>query len=129
MKSQKTEEARINVHDDVLMTETLAIRPPHLKGRDKSLWTKTEFERNALDKAKHRVKKYDMHFHTKPYEIIPVVAKLVVYLRKSNRGKSTFSFECKQSSVKNILLKFGKTLLKYSYNGKTYQPDELPFWK
>ena len=126
----------INVHDDELMIK-LGIRPPHLSLRDSSVWTKTPHEKKLLqsERRKHKEK---IHFHSVPHKSIPVLAKLIIHLKKNDKFPyTTYSTKCWQHDIPNIISKYyqkDKTganvclVTKYTYNGKTYNPDERPFW-
>lgn len=135
---QREEDRRVDVHNDKLMVE-LGIRPPHITPRDKSMWTKTPYERKILRLERHKYKG-DFHFHSIPQKNIPVRAKLVIYLKKNKKfPNTTYSTECWQHEIGDILLNYysknRKTerneclVAKYVYNGKTYSPDERPFWQ
>lgn len=128
----------IDVHDDELMIK-LGIRPPHAAPRDKSVWTRTQYEKKILksERCKH---KGDSHFHSVPQKSIPVRARLIIYLKKNKKfPHTTYSTECMQHEIGNILpnyymenykTKCNECLIaKYVYNGKTYAPDERPFWQ
>ena len=135
--SQNDEDFWVDVHDDAQMVE-LGIRPPSLAPRDLSVWTKTPYEERIL-KSLRRIYKGRMHFHSFPTKYIPVRAKLIVQLKHNKRfPKSTYSLECNMYEIGSILSKYYQwnkkdkgtecLIVKYSYNGKTYQPWERPFW-
>lgn len=135
--SQREEDRWVDVHDDALMIE-LGIRPAAPAPRDKSVWTKTPYEQRLL-KSLRRGSKERIYFHTIPGKSIPVRAKLVIQLKKNDKfPKTTYSTECWQHEIRSILLNFyqkdKKTgfneclVSKYSYNEKTYGPNEKPFW-
>lgn len=135
--AQREEDRWVDVHNDALMIE-LGIRPAMLIPRDKSVWTKTPNERRLL-KTLRRGSKGRIHFHSVPEKSIPVRAKLIIYLKKNDRfPKTTYSTECWQHEIRGILLNYyqrnKKTGLneclvsRYAYNGKTYGPNEKPFW-
>ena len=134
---QRDEDRWIDVHDDELMIE-LGIRPPHAALRDKSVWTKTPYEKRILrsERCKHKER---IHFHSVPRKSIPVKAKLIIYLKKNKKfPHTTYSTECMQHEIGDILFNYysrnRKTgyneclVTKYVYNGKTYAPNERPFW-
>ena len=127
----------VNVHDDELMVE-LGIRLPNLAPKDPSVWTKTPHEKKML-KSLRRTHKGRIHFYSVPRKSIPVRAKLIVQLKKNkNFPNTTYSTECWQHEIEDILLNYyaknSKTgyneclVSKYIYNGKTYVPSESPFW-
>lgn len=128
---QKEEDCWIDVHNDNVMREMGFMRPFNQAPRDKSVWQKTSTERRLLKNVKHSVRKEDMHFHSVPPKRATVRAKLIVQLKPNKVfPKSTYSQECLDTQVNNILERFqiidSKTgysrsvVAKYSYNGKTY---------
>lgn len=134
---QRDEDRWVDVHNDALMVE-LGIRPAMLSPRDKTVWTKTPNERRLL-KSLRRSSKGRIHFHSVPEKSIPVRTKLIIQLVKNDKfPKTTYSTECWQHEIKNILLQYYKRnkktgvneclVSKYTYNGKTYAPNERPFW-
>ena len=135
--TQNDEDFWVDVHDDEQMVE-LGIRPPSAAPRDLSVWTKTPYEKRIL-KSLRRIHKGRMHFHSSPTKHIPVRARLIVQLKRNKKfPKSTYSSECNMHEIGNILSKYYQwnkrdkctecLIVKYSYNGKTYQPWERPFW-
>ena len=133
---QREEDRWIDIKNDELMI-SLGIRPPHVKPKDKDVWTKTPYEKNAV-KMKKRGNKNTDHFYNVPVKHIPVRTKLIIQLKKNKVfDKSTYVTECWQHEIGDILYKYyvenktgGKDCLikKYIYNGKEYKPDEKPFW-
>lgn len=134
---QRDEDRWVDMHNDALMVE-LGIRPAILSPRDKTVWTKTPNERRLL-KSLRRSGKGRIHFHSVPEKSIPVRTKLIIQLVKNDKfPKTTYSTECWQHEIKNILLQYYKRnkktgvneclVSKYTYNGKTYAPNERPFW-
>lgn len=135
---QKEEDRWIDVHDDNVMHEMGFMRPFNQTPRDKSVWTKTPNERRLLRSVKYSHRNDDLHFHAAPAKRGTVRAKLIVQL-KSNKvfSKSTHSFVCLNTAIDEILGKFKVTdhktgfsksvVAKYSYNGKTYAPEERPY--
>ena len=131
------EDLWVDVHDDELMIE-LGIRPPHLVPRDPSVWTKTPYEKKLL-KSLRRIHKGRIYFHSVPRKSIPVRAKLIIQLKKNKKfPHTTYSTECWQHEIGDILFRYYQTnkktgfseslVSKYIYNGKTYSPNERPFW-
>lgn len=125
----------VDVHDDELMIE-LGIRPPHFTIED--LRTKTPNEKKLL-KSYRRIHKGKMSQGLSHRKVIPVRAKLIIQLMPNKVfSKSTYSTECWMHEIGNILLRYynwnnkeqrNECLInKYMYNGKTYKPNELPFW-
>lgn len=136
---QRKEDRWINVHDDNVMREMGFSRPFNQVPRDKSVWTKTPNERRLLRELRHSVK-LDMHIHSLPNKHIPVRAKLTIQLRKNKRfPKTTYSTVCWQHEIEDVLFKYywrnNKTgyseclISKYTFNGRTYGPNEKPFWR
>ena len=136
--TQKEESRWINVHDDDVMRKMGFNRPFIQTPRDKSVWQKTPNEHRLLKNVKHTAKKEDMHFHHIPSKRAIVCAKLIVQLMPNNIfPKSTYSQECLNTHISDILGKFQTTnpktgyckslVAKYSYNGRTYAPNELPY--
>lgn len=135
---RKEEDRWIDVHNDDVMREMGFFRPFNQAPRDKSVWTKTPNERRLLRELRHSVKR-DMHIHSIPIKRIPVRAKLIIQLKKNKKfPKTTYSTECWQHEIGDILMQYfwrnNKTgyaenlVLKYSFNGRTYGPNERPFW-
>lgn len=137
--SQREEDRWIDVRNDGLMIEMIA-RPKPQEPRDESVWTKTPYEKKMLRKVKHTSKHKDMHFHTTPVTIKWLRCKLIINLKKNKYfNKPTYSVECWQHEIPYILSKY-KILNKktgdsinivksYSWNGQTYNPKSLPFWR
>lgn len=137
---QQEEDRWIDVHNDDVMREMGFFRPFNQTPRDESVWTKTPYERRILQSVKHTYgKKEDMHFHSIPAKFIKVRGKLIIQLKKNKVfPKTTYSIECWQSDIPNILSKYTITnnklkitesiVAKYTWHGKTYYPGELPFW-
>lgn len=129
-------EDRVNVHDDELMIK-LGIRPPHVSPKDMSVWTKTPHEKKVL-RSERRKHKETIHFHSVPRKSIPVRANLIIYLKKNKKfPNTTYSTECWQHEIGDILLNYYTStksgnseslVTKYVYNGRTYAPNERPFW-
>lgn len=95
--------------------------------RDPDVWTKTPKEKKAL-KSLRKLYKKKMYFHIAPPKHIPVYGTLIVQLKKNNKfPNTTYSMKCWQHEIGGILEYYG-TVAKYSYNGKTYKPEERPFW-
>ena len=127
----------INVHDDAVMREMGFTRFERIP-RDESVWTKTPRERQLLKKLRHTLKGLDLHFHSVPSKRGTVRAKLIVQLKSNDVfSKSTYSQECLNTHISDVLEKFKvidpvtgwseSVVTKYSYNGRTYAPNELPY--
>ncbi len=138
-KAIQQEDRWINVHDDNVMREMGLFRPFNQAPRDESVWTKTPNERRLLKEVKYANRGKDMHFRAAPSKFIKIRGKLIIQLRKNKvYPKTTYSTECWQSDISDILSKYiianhklkisESAVAKYSWNGKTYYPGELPFW-
>lgn len=132
------DERWIDVHDDDVMRAMGFFRPFNQSPRDPSVWRKTPREREALKRVKTSWKHEDGHFHTSPRKQGCVRAKLIVQLRKNKEfPNTTYSFVCLNTAIDSILGRFlginpktgfPETLVaKYTYNGKTYTPQERPW--
>lgn len=122
---QKKKEESVNVHDQELMIE-LGIHPPYREIYD---FSKTLKEKADLLTYKHKDGRgfYTRGVYKKPYSI-PVYDKLIIYVKEDG----TRSINCGQSDIPGILFRLKKdkkTILKYQWNGRTYQSNEIPFWK
>lgn len=130
----------IDVHDDDVMRAMGFLRPFNQSPRDKSVWTKTTREREALKKAKSAYKRhshFDGHCGTAPRKTGLLRAKLIIQLKKNKEyPKTTYSYICLNTAIDDILDKFKvlnasgfrETLVsKYKFNGKEYRPDERPW--
>lgn len=103
------------------------IFPPSLILPD---FSKTDSEKMELVKVRRKFGRgfYNQKWsnHTKPY--IPVYGKLIIYAYK----EPTKSIYCNQADIPEVLWRIKKDpkrkVMKYSWLGKTYQPNELPFW-
>lgn len=127
----------VDIHDANLMIQ-LGMHPCFLKPKDSSVWTKTDSEKKRLKVLRKRFKG-SMHFHSVPTRPIPVRAKLIIQLKKNKKfPNTTYSTICNMHQISEVLSTFCQedptthimenVVAKYSYNGKTYSPSELPFW-
>ena len=122
---QKKKEESVNVHDQELMIE-LGIHPPYREIYD---FSKTPKEKADLLTYKRKDGRgfYTRGVYKKPYSI-PVYDKLIISVKEAG----TRSINCGQSDNPDILFRLKKdkkTVLKYQWNGRTYQSKEIPFWK
>lgn len=116
----------INPHDQEMMIRE-GLHPNYLILPN---FIKTEEEKLELKKMKRLLGRgfYNQKWssHSKPY--IPVYGKLIIYCYK----EPTKSISCNQSEIPDILIRIKKDpkrkIMKYSWLGKTYQPNEIPFW-
>lgn len=136
--TQGDEDRWVDVHDDALMIE-LGIHPRPATPRDPSVWTKSKQEKKIL-RTLRCTHKGRMHLGTSPRRAIPVRAKLIVQLKKNKRFPyTTYSTVCGMHQIGDVLNFFSQwdrknqvavnVVAKYSFNGKTYMPNERPFWK
>lgn len=102
------------------------IHPPYFKLSD---FSKTDVEKMSLVKERRKSGRgfYNQKWgsHSKPY--IPVYDKLILYVV----GEKTRSIVCNQADIPEILARIKsqkKEVLKYKWNGREYQADEIPFW-
>lgn len=146
---KQTKEERVNVYNDEEMV-ALGIRKPKVSPRDPSVWTKTLEEKAKARVAKNSIKTQFSTGLGQPSRSIPVYGKLIVYIKPSSKfcimdkktgkkiNKTVFSHKCGQSNIPTILSKYAEKdnklnmsyslVTKYSWNGKTYNPKEIPFW-
>lgn len=133
---QNEEDRWIDVHNDDVMREMGLWRPYNQAPRDPSVWTKTPNERRQLQAIKHRNRNEDGHFHDCPPKRTTVCARMIVQLKRNDKfGKTTYSFECLNTHIRDILSNFVvnengvavSVVAKYSYNGRTYAPNQLPY--
>ena len=136
--TQNDKDSWVDVHNDVLMVK-LGIRPCKAIPRDLSVWTKSKQEKKILQtlRCTHKGK---MHFSVPSRRSIPVQAKLIVQLKKNKQfPHTTYSTICSMHQIGDVLNFFhqldcrSKSIVsvvdKYTFNGKTYTPNERPFWK
>lgn len=128
----------VDVHDNALMIE-LGIRPRLATPRDSSVWTKSKQEKKLL-KTLRRTHKDKMRLSVIPRKAIPVQDKLIIQLKKNKQfPHTTYSTICSMHQIGDILNFFYQqdrqskvmvnVVAKYTFNGKTYLPNERPFWK
>ena len=128
----------VAVHNYALMVE-LGIHPSPVTPRDPSVWSKSKQEKKILRtlRCAHKGK---MHLSTPPRKVIPIRAKLIVQLKKNKRFPyTTYSTICGMHQIGDVLNFFHQwdrqnrmmvsIVAKYTFNGKTYTPNERPFWK
>lgn len=125
----------VDIRNDALMVE-LGIRPPLLQQRDPSIWTKTNQEKKLLKSLRYKSK---MSTGIPPIKVIPIRAKLIIYLKKNKKFPyTTYSIICSMHQIDEYLRFFCQKdksgnitniVSKYVYNGKTYLPNERPFWR
>lgn len=113
--------------DDWMVAEGL--RSPNVQPRDLSVWIKTDEEKEQIRKLK-RQKYHITRGSAGGRKHIPIYLKLVVQVR--GWEKTTYSLKCWQADIPRIIGNFntgdGKEVIKYQWNGKTYKPNEVPFW-
>lgn len=119
MKKKKEEDRWIDVHDDEVMRQFGLIRPMLQSPRDESVWTKTPNERRILNTVKHTCKD-DMHFRSVPTKRGTVRAKLIVQIKPNKQFyKSTYSFDCLDTEISEIVSRFDNAVVRYAFNGQT----------
>lgn len=133
-KQREANEARIkrlciadHINDDAWMVAE-GLRSPMRQPRDPSVWSKTPTEREQVRKLRH-IKYRITRGSVGTRKHIPVYLKLIVQVR--GLEKTTFSLECWQADIPSVLGRFrerGGEIIKYQWNGKTYAPNEVPFW-
>lgn len=132
----------VDIYNDAEMV-ALGLRLPAYPGRDESVWSKTAKEKALLKKMKHScTTKLDRGWGASP-KSIPIPGKLIVRIKPSDKfimvtkegkilKKTTYFHECIQSDIPRILSKYveknNSIVINYSWNGKTYNPKEVPFW-
>lgn len=97
---------------------------------DWNIWKHTPKEKKLLKRLRK------LHKHSldgikspAPKRNIPVYDKLIIYIKdKTKNGKTTISTQCGQADIPDVLSFYSSVLIKYSWNGKTYNPGEYPFW-
>lgn len=123
-----------NVHDDGLMVSLGIRQPPFI---DVKYGKRSNDVNRQLRKLRCRHKQ-KMHFSIPKPRNIPVYGNLIVWLKKNTHFKNTtYSKKCYQHEIPQILRFFHftskkgndqNTVLRYYFNGRTYGPDELPFY-
>lgn len=129
------EDIWVDVHDEALMV-SLGIHPKQAEPRDESVWTKTPKEKRLLASMRRKSKKF--YGGLTPVKPIPVECKLIIYLKKNKRfPKTTYSVICRQHKIGEHLGRYiimdkngniNSLVDHYYYNGKTYRPNERPYW-
>lgn len=126
-KKKKKELDPVNVHDRQLMID-LGIHP---KDRVVCDFSHTAEEKQELKKLRRREGRgfYNQKWASREKPVIPVYSKLIIYVY----GENTKSIHCNQADIPDILLRIkrdpNRKLMKYQWNGRTYQPNEIPCWK
>lgn len=127
----------IDVHDDDVVRAYGIWRPYNQAMRDPSVWTKTPNERRLLKRLRKSFKGR-IHFHTIPKKHIRLYDKLIINLYKNKKfNKTTYSTKCWQHEIPEVLARYRvedpktgfstSVVRKYIWNGKAYNPDDLPF--
>lgn len=83
-------------------------------------------DKKLLRTERHKHKGENSGYWAGPIKHIPFYNKLIVYTTSSE--KTTYSHTCGQSDIPRILEMHERTseVLKYSWNGKTYNKATLP---
>lgn len=127
----------VDVHNSALMIE-LGIHPRMETPRDSSVWIKSKQEKKIL-RTLRCAYKGKMHMGCTLKKSTPVYAKLIIQLKKNKHfPHTTYSTICGMHQIGDVLSFFSRwdrqtktsvnIVAKYSYNGKTYKPNELPYW-
>ena len=111
-----------HIHDDAWMVAE-GLRQPKQQPRDPSVWTRTDMERKILRSCP---KMHVSGGSSSSRKYIPVYTNLIVYVQGAS--KPTYSMKCWQVDIPRIIGSFGNKVIKYQWNGRTYQPNEVPFW-
>lgn len=126
---KKQEEKPVNIYNVAEMM-SLGLRSNEFV-RDPSVWTKSKKEKKAARKAaiiyKNRHPEEDWHnpSHYEPY--LPYTCKLIIYLSKNKIfDKNVYSIMCNPNRITDYLSRYQDYVIKYSYNGKMYKPNERP---
>ena len=130
-RKQRVELSPVDVMNDAMMVAE-GIRVPMLKPRDPSVWTKTADERRKLKIAKARDNtKFETRWVAHRKQSCPLVANMIFHVIPTDKfPKTTYSFNCPLHEIPRILKKFKKVMVgEYKWNGKTYQREQLPFWR
>lgn len=138
MSKKTRDDLWVDVHNDKVMRDMGFFRPFNQAPRDESVWSKTLEELRKLKQVKHSIKE-DGHFNATPKKFVKVSGKLVIWLKKNKVfPKTTYSTTCWINNIGDILSNYvvnnkklgiaESVVTKYSFNGKTYKPGELPVW-
>lgn len=127
MVKEKRKVSQVDVKDQQMMID-LGLHPNYRVIYD---FSKTSKEKADLAKLRRRMGKgfYNQKWAARNKPFIPVYGKLIIYVY----GENTKSIQCGQADIPDILVRIrkdpSKKILKYQWNGRTYQPNEIPFWK
>ena len=111
-----------HIHDDAWMVAE-GLRQPKQQPRDPSVWTRTQKEREILRDCP-RTRMSGGSAGSRKH--IPVYMNLIVYVQGA--AKTTYSIKCWQTDIRRVISSFDAKVIKYQWNGRTYQPNEVPFW-
>lgn len=126
-KNQKRELPPVDIRDQQEMIK-LGLHPQYRETYD---WSKTDKEKQKLQKLRRLLGRgfSNRSGSIREKKSIPVKDKLVVYVW----NQPVKSFVCMQHDIPDILARQRKSLadkiLKYHWNGKWYEGNELPVWK
>lgn len=123
---KKKKVASVNVHNQAEMIE-LKLHPQYL---DVPNFSKTKSEKIKLYKLKKQLGRgfTPQRWLSHEKKFIPYYDKLILYVK----GEPTRSIPCNQADIPEILLNLKlrkRELIKYQWNGRTYQPNDLPFYQ
>lgn len=129
-KKQRAEKPAVDVMNDAMMVAE-GVRLPHLMPRDPSVWTKTKVEKNRLKQLKRRDKTgFTTRWSSRSKHSCSLVSKMIFHVIPTAKGeKSTLSISSTLYDIPRILKQYKDVMFEtYSWNGKTYKRNELPFW-
>lgn len=123
MKKDEKKIEPVDVNNDAQMV-AFGIRPPHLKPRDPSVWSKTEKERKAWKKQRHFPAPNTRW--APPVKPSKFVGRLIVHVR--GLEKTTYRHDCPETDLPYLLGKYKNefcTIVKAFWNGKEIDPERL----
>lgn len=123
MKKEEKKVEPVDVNNDAQMV-ALGIRPPHVKPRNPSVWTKTEKERKAWRKQRH-FPAPDTSWAA-PIRPSRFIGRLIVHVKGSD--KTTYRHDCPETDLAYLLGKYKNehcTIVKAFWNGKQIDPERL----
>ena len=123
MKKEEKKVEPADVNNDAQMV-ALGIRPPHVKPRNPSVWTKTEKERKAWRKQRH-FPAPDTSWAA-PMRPSRFIGRLIVHVK--GLDKTTYRHDCPETDLAYLLGKYKNehcTIVKAFWNGKQIDPERL----
>lgn len=125
-QSKKKELDAVNVHNQQEMIN-LKLHPNYRVVPD---FSKDSSEKGKVYKARKQQGRdfYNQKWANHEKKYIPYYDKLILYVK----GENTKSIYCNQADIPEILIRLKankKELVKYQWNGRSYQANELPFYQ